>query len=236
MYDKFAAYYDIYSAQRANYLNRVNQIIINYLKENVKINLIVDLGSGTGKRAALIAREVKATQLVLVDESKEMSKICKKIANAKVINIDFTRESLSKLLKEVSVITSLWNVFGHLDTREQRTRGLKNIHTILENNGLFIIDVNNRYNASSYGWKNILRNFLQDLFTQSDASGDISFEISVSSQKISAKVHLFSPWEMDTLLKQSGFKVVKKLYINYNSGNIENQFFKGQILYICKKS
>jgi SAM-dependent methyltransferase len=232
LYDQFAPYYDTYAHERSNYIRGINRIIVEFLKGHPVPNVLADFGCGTGARSKVLAKQIKARKTVFIDSSKEMIKICQK-RSKNTIQADFSDKGFSRKIKKVSVAVSLWNVFGHIETNRKRRQALANIVSTLDAKGLVFIDVNNRYNALQYGWKNVLKNIALDFGGFRNASGDIAFSISIQGKSIPANVHLFSPRELDRILNALNVKILRKYYVNYQSGGIEHRWYRGQILYVC---
>lgn len=241
LYNKFAPYYREYSNKKNSYLKSLDNIIINFInsqraalsKHPLKM---LDIGSGDGKRAIHIATRLKTQALTLLDNSPEMVKLCTEIPGARALMEDISAENFLLEEKNYQIITCLWNVLGHLASPQEREVGLRNIYTLLSEDGFLFLDVNNRYNIKNYGIKNVFRNLLKDMFSPSASNGDINFEIEINeSRKIPANVHIFNPHEIDFLLKKAGFKIINKYYVDYSTGKITASFLTGQIFYILKK-
>jgi 2-polyprenyl-3-methyl-5-hydroxy-6-metoxy-1,4-benzoquinol methylase len=60
-------------------------------------------------------------------------------------------------------ILCLWNVLGHIESNQKRLTALKNMKGLLSPKGTIFIDVNNRYNANSYGYFRTLGRLLFDV-------------------------------------------------------------------------
>lgn len=235
-YNQFSPYYREYAKNKHNYLDRINQLIIDHTKKQNNLKIMLDVGSGDGIRASELSKQIGIDKLTLLDNSQEMNKLCRQIKNADIIFGDITQNHIFEHMQKFNIITCLWNVLGHIDTDLERKQALQNIFNLLSTNGLFFLDINNRYNASNYGFKVAFKNIIKDIFYPSEFNGDIDFCITVKPNlKIPAHVHIFSPREIQKLIVNSGFKIIKKYYIDYNTGQIRKNFLSGQIFYVLNK-
>jgi len=227
MYDNLAAGYRNYSQSRTLYLNAVNSIVKKYLKPNCSI---IDFGSGDGVRINSITKNI-TSKLCLVENSDNMlKKIKDQYPYALVLSQDFTNINFHTDDK-YDIATCLWNVLGHLDNEQRILTGLKNIRQSVKQHGIVILDVNNRHNISQYKWKAV-RNIINDCFAYKFENGDIKFNITIDGQKIPSCVHIFNKYEIEKLIKASGFDIKSRFYVNYGNGNIENLALFGQLCYI----
>ena len=241
LYDAFAPYYREYSDKRTGYLKSSDNIIIDFIKcqdelvNNTDLLTMLDIGAGDGIRSFRIAAKTNMHKLILLDNSPQMLKLCTKIPCTDVILGDISNKNTSLEKDSCQFITCIWNVLGHIETPEKRIMALKKIHNTLSSDGFLFLDVNNRYNIKNYGIKNVLVNFLKDILYPPDNNGNVDFKIEINNKKIPAHVHIFSPHEMNQLLKKTGFKIIKKYYLDYSTGKIQKSFLTGQLLYILKK-
>lgn len=230
LYDKFAPYYRSYSAKKRAYLDSVDSLII----KNVPFTnfSMLDVGSGDGIRAYNLFKKLKAKKLTLIDNSRRMFELSKKIKGANAYLVDITSKDTNQLKENYELIICLWNVFGHITTYKKRLAALRNMKKLLKKDGVIVCDVNNRYNLTHYGVKIFAKNLFRDIIAPSIKNGDV-----ITNLKMSTKVsvpyfcHFFSPFEFDRMIKSAGLKIIKKYYINYKNGNIEKNFLRGQIVY-----
>jgi 2-polyprenyl-3-methyl-5-hydroxy-6-metoxy-1,4-benzoquinol methylase len=229
LYNSYAPFYGTYSTKRAKYNNAIDKII---LKETRKASSILDVGCGNGKRGHNLAQKLKATKLFLVDNSKGMIKCCKKLKSKTIKSflLDVSSCDFSKLGR-FEVIVCLGNVIGHIENEQNRIKALINLNKALCPNGIIYFDVNNRYNLSAYGVLAVLKNILKDIVFPREENGNFDFSIDVGKEKIPASVHIFNPFEIEKIIKESGLKILKKYYVDYETGEIGKSFFTGQVLY-----
>jgi hypothetical protein len=116
---------------------------------------------------------------------------------------------------------------GHVD---DRVEFLRRVALFLEDNGVFIFDVNNRYNIKQYGLRYFLINILKDILNISNSG---YFNIEFGGVKTS--VYIYNEAELLRDLRLSGLKVIDIKYIDYNSGAIIKTKFMGQIFMVVAK-
>ena len=227
-YDKMAASYGTLISQRNAFLLAVESKIFEINSGRI-VNNYLDVGCGNGIRSKRIMDGLKPGYSLLIDESKEMIQVASFLENEKVQvkKCDFLA---MKGNTPFQVITCLWNVFGHLESKSLRLAFLKQMHALLAQNGLLFIDINNRYNVNQYGWLSVLKNWMSDIFRLPEAGkfalqneGDISF------------VYVHNPFEFDKLIADAGFSKIRKIYLDYSTGREVTSFFRGQTVYCIEK-
>ncbi len=229
-YNEFAQSFKDYSASKVRYLNSIDTIISSI---NTRPLRMIDLGAGDGRRGLKISKKLDINDVVLVDESSEMLAADLHDSNVKKVTTDISNADICKY-GTYDLIICLWNVFGHLKYEDKRYEVLKNISMMARPNATIFIDVNNRYNIAHYGLYNVFKNVLKDCIMMTN--GDFNFSIKSNDKVIQTSVHIFNPFELDRLIRKSGLRILKKIYINYTTGSITNNMFSGQILYqLCKK-
>lgn len=228
-YNKWSAKeFDLYSRSKENYLEAIDQLILEVVPTG---QTIIDIGSGSGTRINKLSSKLRPTKLLCVDSSDEMVKECQK-DQLPVVKYDIS-SGQSEHHGEFDYAFCLWNVLGHIDSEEGRGRALKYIFSSLKLGGRLIIDVNNRYNIKNYGLKSVVKNVLFDKLGLS--RGDFDLKL-VGSSSMITRVHVFTKKEMIRLLKKAGFKIEKIRYFNYSTGEEEKESWSGQIVVIARKS
>jgi len=228
LYNRIASYYRDYSHQKSAYLDSIDKIIINEVK---KCDNLLDIGSADGVRAYKIAKELNVKRLILLDNSKEMAKICAKSIKAEYWLKDIAGKGIVNIKDRFEVITCLWNVLGHIEGEKRRRIALVNMRNLLEENGVIFFDVNNRYNMIGYGLFSVIKNMIKDIFSPSENNGNFEFNFHFDGKEIPASVHLFNPLEIEKLIKNCDLKIVKRFYLNYKTGEQSKTPFSGQLLY-----
>lgn len=227
LYNSMASDYREYSNLRQNYLNAIDTIVIRNSKGS---NSIIDFGAGDGERIKKIASLYNFKNIYLVENSPHMlKKIKEELFFNNLLDEDFSNINFS-LNDKFDMAVSLWNVLGHIE-HKNILYSLINIRKSISNNGVVIIDINNRHNIKQYGWKAI-RNIIKDILKYDYKNGDIRFTMKTENSIIPAKVHLFTKKEIEKLFIQAGFCIKDKIYVNYSSGKIEPLALFGQLCYI----
>lgn len=224
-YNKIAVNYSNQSESRLNYLDAVDSLILNELS-NKRIVSYLDIGAGDGRRSIKIANALKIDSVTIIDESLEMLNNCKNL-NVHVINKSFFKVDLTK---KYDLITCLWNVIGHFPTKDDRILFFTIVANMLNEGGVFFFDVNNRYNITNYGSQNVMKNLELDYLKDEDSGW---FTIGKNDAKTNVYIH--SPFDIKEYLKNKSLELESTHYINYDSGLLEDTFFKGQLLYKLKK-
>ncbi len=229
-YTHFAKSYANYAANKKRYLDAVNSFIVS---EAGSAKTMIDVGSGDGKRTLEISNFTKIQDFTLLDDSHGMIALAQNIPGAKIVEADISYEKFF-LEQKFDTVLCLWNVLGHIKS-DARETALKNIASLVAKEGAIFLDVNNRYNAAHYGFKAAIKNILKDIFFPSKTNGDFNLNVKTEQGEIHTQVHIFSPFEMDYLLKSAGLKIIKKKYIDYKSGENRKSFWGGQLVYKLKK-
>lgn len=232
-FDKLAPYYQSYAARRANYIRSVDRIVI----ENAPIprSSLLDIGSGDGIRGIRISKQLGIRIVVAVDSSKEMIRLCKNLPftqvwHTKAENLDHYKGD------HFDIIICLWNVLGHIESPIARIQAFINMRLLLRTGGRIIIDINNRYNLAEYGVLKVLYNLIRDSIYKTNRSGDVEYIQKIQGNKINAKGHLFSPIEIETLIKKSGLRVEQKYVVDYDTGKRKLLNIFGQLVYVLVRS
>jgi 2-polyprenyl-3-methyl-5-hydroxy-6-metoxy-1,4-benzoquinol methylase len=231
-YDLLSKHYRSYSQTRGAYLDTVDAVVIEHISDAA--TSLLDVGAGDGFRAWRIARARQIQRLTLAEPNHEMNILCRQHDGAEVWNAE--AENLPESGDSFDVITCLWNVLGHVRTSRKRLLALRKMRTLLHQDGLIFLDVNNRYNAESYGWARSFARGLYDLICPSETNGEVSFVWHVGGEQIQSIGHVFSPREVEALISQVGLRVRKRYVISYETGEQRRYFFLGQLLYVLEKS
>ncbi|MBT8437928.1 MAG: methyltransferase domain-containing protein [Gammaproteobacteria bacterium] len=231
-YDAIAPLYEEYSSKRQAYLDAVDELVIEQLGADARL---LDIGSGDGRRLAKIKQRVGLSEIVAVEPSAEMARICEKNVGGSV-HQEYG-ENLDQLdIGKFDVATALWNIFGHIPDSSARLKTLINIRQKLKPDGRLILDVNNRHNALAYGkWTVFLRRLI-DGFNFKESRGDAHYDWQIGDKTFAASGHLFAPAEIEQLFAQSGYEIFNRYSVNYASGEVSSSRFRGQLFYILKNA
>lgn len=223
-YSSISKDYRAISDKRKAYLNSIDNLIIENAPEKV-INYL-DVGSGDGKRGLYIAQSIDAKNTVLLDNCEDM--FTNELENVRFVSGDILNY---KSDVKFDLITCLWNVLGHVGNKEDRLNALKNMSILLSKNGKLILDVNNRYNSKNYTSKGVFGNRLKDLLRIKNSG-----YYQLGEGENSTSVYIHKPFEIDRQAEKSGLKLIKKLYVNYSTGELEPDYHGGQLFYVFEKS
>lgn len=231
-YDELAAHYRSVSAARAAYLRAIEEIIIQRITGAA--SSLLDVGSADGHRAMRIAESAHISNVVLVEPSAGMRKLCGQRTQAVIWPL--RAEELPDAEDRFSVITCLWNVLGHIETNQKRLTALTRMRRLLGDDGVIFIDVNNRYNAVNYGVLPTVGRMLYDLVAPSETNGDAQVTWTFGAQRIQSPTHVFTPREIATLLRDAGLIVKQKFAVDYRTGQVRRSTFAGQLLFELGKN
>jgi SAM-dependent methyltransferase len=133
----YSKYYDLLY-QDKDYVSETKYIVDLIKKYAPNGKSILELGSGTGIHAALIARQ--NFQIVGIERSPEMVEIANKIANE---NISFKIADITdfNLGRSFDVALSLFHVISYLTDNKSLIQTFENVYNHLNQNGIFIFDV-----------------------------------------------------------------------------------------------
>lgn len=237
LYNQFAKHYRVYSEEKQSYISAIDHLIIQALPHGPIRAL--DIGCGDGYRGHHLFETFNKGELVMIDNSSEMIKLAKKYEKdgIKVAKANITKFGQLSQLGKFDVILCLWNVLGHIGTRKERLKALENIKLLMRDDGSVFLDVSNRYNAKYYGIKNLVKNIAKDLFRgNEDEIGDFEYQIKVDEGKyLDARCHFFSPFEIRSLIRSAKLKIIKKVAVNYETGETENSCLQGHLFYQLKR-
>ena len=229
-YDQIAPSYKLIYDQRRTYLNAIDSLVIPYLKNRT----ILDIGSGDGSRISNLYNQANIKKLVCIEPSFEMYEKLTEYDFIQAKMITAQQEEID-LYNQFDVVTSLWNVLGHVGTLQELDISLINIRKYLKNDGLLIFDVNNRLNGSEYGIPIAIYRLFIDFFFFKRSRGDTFTKWDINGKEIRAYGHIFSPFEVFKFLKKHKFKIIKTFYVNYRTGKVSKNFLKGQMFIVAQK-
>lgn len=133
----YSQYYDLLYRDK-DYVAETAYLIGLLDKYHSKGNKIIELGSGTGKHANLLAE--KGYQILGIEQSAEMVKIANQ---NKKEGVSFQIADITDFRSNISfdIAISLFHVISYLTTNENLIKTFKNVHQNLNRDGLFIFDV-----------------------------------------------------------------------------------------------
>jgi SAM-dependent methyltransferase len=229
LYDAMASGYRDYASRRSNYLGAVDALIRESMPAGAR--RLLDVGSGDGVRAMALARACGIETVVLSDVSAEMVQRCKALGATDVWQVP--AQALPDNGTRFDAITCLWNVLGHVPTRADRVAALRRMRDLLAPGGRLFLDVQNRHNATTYGWGTVLMRVGLDALSPDERRGDTEFDWQIGDKTIRGHGHLFTPSEIAALLREARLGVVSCYTIDYATGRRSGSFFKGQLAFVC---
>lgn len=226
VYDQVAPVYAEYASKRKEYINSIDQLVIDSLNSNMRL---LDIGAGDGIRLSKILDITKIKNAMAIEPSLEMAKLCKLNADVEVKqslieNIDIAD------MGTFDAITALWNVLGHIPSNS-RVKSLKLMAKLLSPDGIIMLDVNNRHNAASYGKLKIFWRKVIDTINFKESRGDSYYNWHIGKLKIPSYGHLFIYSELMNLFNQANLIVEDFIAVNYINGNLSNNKTQGQLFF-----
>lgn len=231
LYNRLAPYFSSYSKRKQLYLDSIDKIVVKLIDK--KGTHMLDVGAGDGVRGNKIFKLIRFKKLVSIDNSAEMISLCESRFKNRLFKLDISSDDTMIIVDKFDVITCLWNVLGHIPTQKKRLKAMIKMKKLLKDKGKIFIDVSNRYNIAYYGLLNVFTNMVKDLISHSEKNGEFAYTLRIDKRvSIPSSNHFFTPNEMEKLIRDAGLAIVKKIYINYNTGVIEKTFLKGNLFYM----
>jgi len=229
-YDALAADYRRYAEGRSCYLHAVDAFVLESVgKPSPRV---LDVGAGDGHRGSALATAMGASSLTLVEPSAQMAERCRAIEGAEVWH--GTVDGLTGRSGGFDVALCLWNVLGHIPDAGQRVDTLAAVRSLLVPNGVLLLDVNNRHNAASYGWSKAIWRCVVDALAFDPARGDAEYDWVIAGRTYKGRGHLFVPAEVEALFGRAGFDVVRRIVVDYKTGQRRRTRFGGQLCYLLR--
>lgn len=206
-YDHFDTRHD----SRKAYTEKINNLVADALKQESKLDAVLTLACGTGRRALDIRKASgRVYRLVGVDLSNEMVSI------ARSRGVDAIQGNWINVLPDkpeaFDAATFLY-AFGHLPTQEERLVALKKINQWLRPGGKLFLDVFNVEDDYEWG-PNALKVYKEYALDKANyEKGDVFYK--KAGGEAIAYLHYFSDEEISDLLEAAGFKVNEIYHIGY---------------------
>ncbi|WP_297422335.1 class I SAM-dependent methyltransferase [Clostridium sp.] len=243
-YKEFANIYDELIYEDIDYDN-VEKKIIDLCKENnVKFQDYLDLACGTGNVAVRVGKNFK--NIYAVDLSNDMlnvafDKFKKNKIKAKVICQDMCELSLNK---KFDLITSVLDSTNYITEDEELFSYFSNVYEHLNEEGLFIFDINSYYKLSSILGNNIFTYNCDDIFY----AWENSFEDDILNMFLTFFVktenNLYEKFQeehferaykeeyIEEMLTKCKFKIINK-FEGYSNNKVNEN--SERVLYVVKK-
>ena len=246
-YNKRAKHYDEFNENKSA---ATNAILEKILKEH-KASSVLDLTCGTGSQVFWLIES--GFNVVGVDINAHMLKIAKAKALQKNLNVKFLKgDCRHTMVSQFDAIITIFNAIGHL-TRDDFQKTASNIKSNLKVGGIYIFDI---FNLDYLKYKNNITKLTIDWLTTSNGRKVREIQFSTISDdgilasystyvnqeghdqptKISKgygnTLQCYTAHELDLILKQNGFEVLKQTGI---SGEKFSQYETERILTIARK-
>lgn len=242
-YGEFAKIYDDLINEDINYDKMIDRIIEVCTKHKVNFNNYLDIACGTGNVTVRVAKYFK--EIYAVDLSEDMLREAYEKLRENKIKGKIIRQNMSQLClnKKFDLITSVLDSTNYIIDEEDLLSYFTGVKEHLNDNGLFIFDINSYYKLSEvlgnniytysedeifYSWENVFEDGLLSMFlTFFVKKGELyeRFE----------EEHLERAYKEDFLeeiLQKAGLKLVGK-YDGYSKKEVEAN--SERIVYIVTK-
>lgn len=235
-YDRIAGSYPEIAERRRKYLEEVDRLIVERIAG--KGNALLDVGAGDGERAMRISASAGMREVVLLEPSAGMRSRMKagpEIWPIRMEQLDWTKAPFAK--RRFDVITCLWNVIGHIDGTKTRASSLRQLAELLAPDGFLFLDVNHRYNISSYGFMKTAGRFVWDKIWPSERHGDVivKWEYGSPAQQCATRGHVFTASEVEKLVRMAGLEIEERIVIDYEDGRLRWFGFQGNLFYCLRR-
>ena len=163
-YGEFAKIYDELIDEDINYDDMCKFILDTCKKLNLKMNNYLDLAWGTGSVTVRIGKHFK--EVYGVDLSEDMlreafEKLKENKIRGKIICQDMSSLNLNR---KFDLITSVLDATNYITEYDNLLDYFRSVHNHLEDNGIFIFDINSYYKLSKILGNNIFTYNGEDVF------------------------------------------------------------------------
>jgi SAM-dependent methyltransferase len=233
-YDRLAAYYPDLSRRHDLYLRGVEREILSRIPKTSRS--LLDVGAGDGTRALRITSQPGIEHVVLAEPSRAMAGKAAQGVEVWPVRAEELSSMPVENAERFDVITCLWNVLGHIPTPEKRLRALRALARLLSPQGKLFVDVNHRYNLSSYGTLPTTARWFRDLFSASESTGDVVAKWQAGNTTVSTHGHVFTHREVKRLADAAGLEMEERVVLDYDNGRTRRFAFQGNLLYVFRRS
>lgn len=224
-YDKLGKSFQNISQKRACYLKEIDSLVALSSKSADPIDLL-DIGTGDGIRLNQLLPTLNINSVTVIEPSIVLCEEAKKyLPQAIFENCDFSEANVSS--NGYSHIYALWNVLGHVN---DINGFFSKISQCLKPGGVFIFDVNNRYNITNYGFFAVAKNILKDIFKVNNRGFyDLKIDGNLSS------VYIYTESELKGVINNAGLVLDVLNYLNYETGKRVRSQWGGQLFMVVRK-
>jgi SAM-dependent methyltransferase len=229
-YERVAPFFSEISQKRKRYLESINGLTLARIPSGS--TSLLDVGAGDGKRALQIAGKARIKDVVLLEPSAEMMKESAGAARIWRCRV----EDLGKEHdRQFDVIICLWNVLGHIRPAKTRLEVLRQLGRLLSADGLLFLDVNHRYNVSSYGLLRTAGRFLYDKLRPSESNGDVTVTWNFGDLSCRTYGHVFTDREIRLLAADAELMVEERVVVDYDEGEVKRRGWEGNLFYVLRR-
>ena len=231
-YERLSKLYSMdWGKHSSKYIELISNVIENY---NLKIHSVLDVACGTGILASeLYSRNFEVSG---IDISEDMINVARE--NTRGIDFQVSDMSEFKFDKKFQMITCAFDSINYLTCDAKMEKTLKNIFLHLDDNGVFIFDINTPtlYEERHFGV--IDRDFDEIKFKQileydkEHKIGKTIFDFGNNESETHIQ-KAYSADEMDKFLLESGFRIMNR-YKDFKLSPIDDKAYK--IFYVVQKS
>ena len=242
-YNKMAKVYDELINEDINYKDIADFLLKIAKRENVEFNNYLDLACGTGNVGIHVAKEFKDNYFVdlSVDMLSEAEvKLRENKVKGKIICQDMCELNLNKSFDLISCVLDSTNyILNDEDLKDY----FKSVYNHLNDNGVFVFDINSYYKLSEilgnniytynsedifYAWENIFEDEIVEM--------DLTFFVREGTvYERFNEIHeerAYTEELIESIFKEVGFKMISK-NDGYSDKEVEEK--TERILYILKK-
>ena len=242
-YNKMAKVYDELINEDINYKDIADFLLKIAKRENIEFNNYLDLSCGTGNVGIHVAKEFKDNYFVdlSVDMLSEAEvKLRENKVKGKIICQDMCELNLNKNFDLISCVLDSTNYI--LDDEDLKDY-FKSVYNHLNDNGVFVFDINSYYKLSEvlgnniytynsedifYAWENIFEDEIVEM--------DLTFFVREGTvYERFNEIHeerAYTEELIESIFKEVGFKMISK-NDGYSDKKVEEK--TERILYILKK-
>ena len=239
-YEKLSNYYDEIILKDIDYKN-IKEFI---LRKTENKNYYLDLGCGTANLSSLIGEYFKETYLIDISENMlalASNKFYDKNIKFKAFNISMT--DINLLGEKFSLVSSTIDSLNYIQKAKEIKEVFTHVYNLLEDNGVFIFDLNSKYKLENilgnntfiydeddifYTWENFLDETTIDMYLNFFIKRDDTY-------KRFTEVHTEKIYETEFIrntLKDVRFTEIE-IYDNYKEKEINNK--SERITFVVRK-
>lgn len=234
-YDEQATQYDSFDLQhesRSKYTARINALIAAHFRQMPRLDNVLDLACGTGRRASEIkVASGRPYDLHGVDISDSMCAMARQRGMYVHVSPWLDAEIPSGLFDAVTFLYA----YGHIPSMEERRAALEKVFEVLRPGGKLFIDVFNVQDAHEWGPHAVAYFEEHELQTMGYERGDVFYRKTDGSEV--AFLHYCREESMQAMLEDIGFSVHSVQHIGYvhRSGEVLDEHGEGSLFFIIEK-